>query len=88
MSRDCEHGLLARSCEVCELEAELDAARTGHRAAVRALSQAMGERDRLADERRAIIDCLNLYGDRVVHEALTAAGLLLDVATDDREDGQ
>ena len=56
MSRDCVHGSLARSCEVCELEAELAAARTGHRAAVRALSQALGERDRLADGIQRYID--------------------------------
>ena len=82
---DCMRGLLADTeADLQEARAELDAARTGHRAAVRVLSQTLGERDRLADERRAIIDCLNLYGDRVVHEALTAAGLLLDVATDDK----
>lgn len=27
-SRDCEHGRLARSCEICELEAERDRYRT------------------------------------------------------------
>ena len=37
------------------MRAELDAARTGHRAAVRALSVALGERDRLADGIRKLL---------------------------------
>ena len=94
MSRDCVHGSLARSCEVCELEAELDAARTGHRAAVRALSQALGERDRLADGIRELADARDrdaeasparMFGGAPFPAIVTTGELrsLLDVAGDD-----
>ena len=86
MTRTCEG-----RCKVCDLgedneslRAEVETLDRMHRLALDQRDQLRVERDRLADERRAIIDCLNLYGDRVVHEALTAAGLLLDVATDDK----
>ena len=44
---DCHYSHV--DCAVHVLARELQAARTGHRAAVRALSVALGERDRLAD---------------------------------------
>jgi len=43
---------------------------------VAAVSRLEEENERLRDERAAVIDCVNLYGDRILHDALDAAGLL------------
>ena len=86
----CVHGSLARSCEPCELTAELDAARTAHRAAVRALSQALGQRDRLADgireHKRGVLKLWTSQWRRY-RDTDPDADLwsLLALATDDRE---
>jgi hypothetical protein len=32
--------------------------------------------DRLVAEQQAVLDCINLYGDKTLHAALDAAGLL------------
>jgi hypothetical protein len=57
-TRDCKHGQLARSCEVCELEAENEALR-----ALETALAAMKERDALAD----------LVGDLAQCEIITDA---------------
>ena len=83
------------SCPLCVVIAELDAARVAHRAAVRALSQALGERDRLADGIREHRDYEFPEGSFTPTERFSQAvraserlWALLDVATDDREDGR
>ena len=41
---------------------------------------AEAEVERLRAERAAVIDCLNIFAEPIVHEQLTAAGLLLPEA--------
>ena len=78
---DCMRGLLADTeADLQEVRAELDAARTGHRAAVRALSQALGERDRLAD---GIRDINMMLRNSRYAEARQHSRSLLGVAGDD-----
>ena len=78
------------SCPLCVVIAELDAARVAHRAAVRALSQALGERDRLADGIREHRDYEFPEGSFTPTERFSQAvraserlWALLDVAGDD-----
>jgi hypothetical protein len=71
MSVACKHGQLARSCDICDLERELTAAR----AEVARLTQ---ERDTLAQSLRDMLDAAESagWGNAEVHNAREAlAGL-------------
>lgn len=41
---------------------------------------AVEELDRLRDERQAVLDCINLYGDQTLHSALDAIGWPTDAS--------
>ena len=58
--------------EVEDLEAELE----NEREKVKRLNKA---RQDLLAEKLAAIDCINLYGDSVLHKALDEAGIMLNV---------
>ena len=90
-----EYGCQAIDYELAAVKDELDAARTAHRAAVRALSQALGERDRLADGIREHRDYEFPEGSFTPTERFSQAvraserlWSLLNETTDDREDRQ
>ena len=82
MRRDCEHGSLARSCEVCDLRAEVVRLTDGIERAVESMA---GKRTQ---------DMINRMDGDVSSEAIEIyherkkdlyRRFLLDVATDDRE---
>ena len=91
MARDCVHGSLARSCEVCELTAEVDrlrarlALRDLQSEVVAELRQIRVERDRLRDGIATKAGWWDANGpDRYAFEAVDDFRRLLDGQEDDR----
>ena len=70
MATECEHGQLARSCQLCELEAEIERLRNEDKTLRKALQDIF---DYSVDRRYAPIDRLHIIL-RFVKAALDAAG--------------
>lgn len=66
MQRDCEHGQLARSCEICELKRELAAANVR-------VEELKADRDKLLVMASRMADCINRCQDEDDCSDLSAA---------------